>query len=422
MKARFVLLLFLAVASVGHAYWEEENLASRKSAQQNPYHIPSDKFQTRFETENGNRIRVLEEFDKLSEHLQFLRDYRIVEYRTRPRTAVLPHHSDAEYVLVITRGKAIVQFLTNPNDIQPLLLLKQFDVLRVPAGAISYTINRDDDEDLEFIKLALPQNNPGQFQNLYPAGNYTPSSYYQVFRQKTLQAAFNASYEEIKDALWGPNQWKNEVIVNLTPKKIRSLIKRAKSSSSTEHGPFRLRKPMEPRYSNKHGSFYETWPLEKYPSLEELGVSASHLKLREESLFLPHFNSKGIILAYVADGEGYYQVGSPYPINKQQQQQQQEEGLIERLTANVTRRDLYIIPAGYPVAVNAPEDSHLEVVEFILNARNNTRKFLIGEEDNVVKKIDPVLLSKSSPEKVKELFNHQDQSYFVNLEDQPDEE
>ncbi|KAK4257968.1 hypothetical protein QN277_007488 [Acacia crassicarpa] len=418
MKARFVLLLFLAVASVGLAYWEEENLASPKSAQQNPYHIPSDKFQTRFETENGNRIRVLEEFDKLSEHLQFLRDYRIVEYRIRPRTAVLPHHSDAEYVLVITRGKAIVQLLTHPNDVQ-LLLLKQFDVLTVPAGAISYTINRDGDDNLEFIKLALPQNNPGQFQNLYPAGNYTPSSYYQVFRQKTLQAAFNASYEEIKDALWGPNQWKNEVVVKLTHKKIRSLIKRAQSSS-TKHGPFRLRNPVEPRYSNKHGSFYETWPLEKYPSLEDLGVSASHLKLKEESLFLPHFNSKGIILAYVADGEGYYQLGSPYPINKQQQQQQ--EGLIERLTANVTRRDLYIIPAGYPVAVNALEETQLEVVEFMLNAHNNTRKFLIGEGDNVVKQIDPVLLSKSSPEKVKELFNHQDKSYFVNLEDQPDEE
>ena len=42
--------------------------------------------------------------------------------------------------------------------------LERFDVLRVPAGAICYTINRANDEDLELYKLALPVNIPGQFE------------------------------------------------------------------------------------------------------------------------------------------------------------------------------------------------------------------------------------------------------------------
>ena len=107
MKARLALLLlsvFLAVASVGLARREQgEEQGKKRPAQNNPYYLPSQHFKTRFENKNGS-IEVLEQFDKLSEHLQFLQDYRIVRYRTRPGTVVLPHHSDAEYLLIVTNG------------------------------------------------------------------------------------------------------------------------------------------------------------------------------------------------------------------------------------------------------------------------------------------------------------------------------
>lgn len=93
-------------------------------------------------------------------------------------------------------------------------------------------------------------------------------------------------------------------------------------------------------------------------------------------MFLPHFNRKAIILAYAAEGDGYNEIGSPYPINGQQESK--EEGYIERLAANIGTGDLYIIPAGHPVGVSASEDSKLKVVEFILNPFDNSRMFLAG--------------------------------------------
>ncbi|XP_054791217.1 provicilin-like [Prosopis cineraria] len=443
---------------------KEQEQEEQKQQRENPYYLPSDRFQTRFENEHG-RIRVLQRFDNISDHLRMLKYYRIIEYVSRPGTLLIPHHSDAEYLVVAIQGRALVTIVL-PNYKQSFNL-KQYDVLRVPAGAICYTINRANNQDLQLIKLALPVNIPGQFENFYPSGNHIPQSYFKAFNKKTLQAAFKAPYEEIQSVFWGSEgqeQGSEEgVIVKLEREQLRSLLRRpAQSSSSSREeresslGPFNLRN-IEPHYSNNHGSLREAHP-HNYQSLQDLGIGITHLKLREGSLFLPHYNTRAIVLGFVADGEGDTEMACPHLANQQrsssedeegaeynrkgrrqseseqrQQRQQQEEdqeeqqdqrreGQVKRLSAKLSKSGLYISPAGHPVAIRASRNSNLEVVEFILNAPYNFRNFLAGARDNVLKNIDREVMeaaSEGSSKELEKLLRRQEASYFVDREDQP---
>ncbi|KAI9089783.1 hypothetical protein K1719_029076 [Acacia pycnantha] len=404
---------------------EEEEKEKEQEHQENPYYLPSYKFQTRFENEYG-RIKVLQKFDELSPHLQMLKYYRIIEYKARPRTLIAPHHSDAEYLIITTKGRALVTLLL-PNY-KESFNLERFDVLRVPAGAICYTINRANNEDLELYKLAMPVNIPGQFENFYPSGNQIPYSYLKAFEKKTIQAAYKAPYEEIEEVLWGSSEEQGQgseegVILKLRREQFKSLISRAqirlaKGGKESPLGPFNLKSDVQARYSNNHGTFREAHP-HRYEPLSDLAIGLSHLKLHQGSMFMPHYNTRGIILGIVADGEGNTEIACPHLASKEEGEQQ--EGQIKSLSANVTKGDLYIIPAGHPVSVRASEKSILEVVEFVLNAPYNFRNFLAGKKDNVLNEIDREVYEavfEGSGKQVERLFNRQTESFFVDREEQ----
>ncbi|BAT97403.1 hypothetical protein VIGAN_09084000, partial [Vigna angularis var. angularis] len=62
-------------------------------------------------------------------------------------------------------------------------------------------------------------------------------------------------------------------------------------------------------------------------------------------------------------------------LSDQQQQKQQEESLeVQRYRAELSEDDVFVIPAAYPVAINAT--SNLNFFAFGINAENNQRNFL----------------------------------------------
>ena len=82
---------------------EEEEGSSESEGRRNPFFFKSNKFQTLFENENGH-IRLIQRFDKRSNLFQNLQNYRILEYRAKPHTIFLPHHVDADFILVVLSG------------------------------------------------------------------------------------------------------------------------------------------------------------------------------------------------------------------------------------------------------------------------------------------------------------------------------
>jgi len=60
-------------------------------------------------------------------------------------------------------------------------------------------------------------------------------------------------------------------------------------------------------------------------------------------------------------------------LTEQQQQKQQE---VQKYRTELSKNDVFVIPAAYPVAINAT--SNLNFFAFGINAENNQRNFLAG--------------------------------------------
>ena len=95
---------------------------------------------------------------------------------------------------------------------------------------------------------------------------------------------------------------------------------------------------------------------------------------------LPHYNSKAIVVLVVNQGRGSIELVG---IREQQQQEEEEEEEEEEgnrqvrgYTARLSEGDIAVIPAAYPVAINASSNLHL--LGFGINAENNQRFFLAG--------------------------------------------
>lgn len=102
---------------------------------------------------------------------------------------------------------------------------------------------------------------------------------------------------------------------------------------------------------------------------------------------MPHFNTRAIILAFVAKGKGYSEMACPHVANDEEEETDRKEGQIKRVESELLEDDMYVIPAAHPVTVRAAENNNLEVFEFVLNAPYNFRNFLAGKHTSLVNNI-----------------------------------
>ncbi|KOM36081.1 hypothetical protein LR48_Vigan02g223100 [Vigna angularis] len=245
------------------------------------------------------------------------------------------------------------------------------------------------------------------------------------------QDASSIDIKEINRVLFGEEGQQQQgeesqqegVFVELKREQIQELTKHAKSSSkkslSSEDEPFNLRN-QKPIYSNKFGKLYEITP-EKNPQLKDLDVFLSSVDMKEGSLLLPHYNSKAMVILVINEGKANIELVGLREQEQQQQEQQEEMLEVQRYRAKVSKHDVFVIPAAYPVAINAT--SNLNFFAFGINAENNQRNFLAGEKDNVISEIPTEVLDLAFPapgEKVEKLIEKQTGSHFVDA--QPEEQ
>ena len=92
---------------------------------------------------------------------------------------------------------------------------------------------------------------------------------------------------------------------------------------------------------------------------------------------------------------------------------------MQNYKAKLSSGDVFVIPAGHPVAVKA--SSNLDLLGFGINAENNQRNFLAGDEDNVISQIQrPVkeLAFPGSAQEVDRILENQKQSHFADAQPQ----
>nr|7U1J_A Chain A, Convicilin [Pisum sativum]7U1J_B Chain B, Convicilin [Pisum sativum]7U1J_C Chain C, Convicilin [Pisum sativum] len=412
---------------MGSSHHHHHHLVPRGShmmsqERRNPFLFKSNKFLTLFENENGH-IRLLQRFDKRSDLFENLQNYRLVEYRAKPHTIFLPQHIDADLILVVLSGKAILTVLS-PND-RNSYNLERGDTIKLPAGTTSYLVNQDDEEDLRLVDLVIPVNGPGKFEAFDLAKN--KNQYLRGFSKNILEASYNTRYETIEKVLLEEQEKdrkrrqqgeETDAIVKVSREQIEELKKLAKSSSKkslpSEFEPINLRS-HKPEYSNKFGKLFEITPEKKYPQLQDLDLFVSCVEINEGALMLPHYNSRAIVVLLVNEGKGNLELLGLKNEQQEREDRKERNNEVQRYEARLSPGDVVIIPAGHPVAITA--SSNLNLLGFGINAENNERNFLSGSDDNVISQIEnPVkeLTFPGSVQEINRLIKNQKQSHFAN--------
>lgn len=111
-------------------------------------------------------------------------------------------------------------------------------------------------------------------------------------------------------------------------------------------------------------------------------------------MLLPHYNSKAIFVVLVVEGSGRIEMACPHlasqsQMGEEEQEQGEQEGELSgrsmKVTADISEGDVFIIPAGHPIAIvaqnnnNVHQNQPLKMLGFGINAQNNKRNFIAGK-------------------------------------------
>ncbi|XVF28798.1 hypothetical protein REPUB_Repub15cG0062700 [Reevesia pubescens] len=353
-------------------------------------------------------------------------------FEANPNTFMLPHHCDAESIYFVTNGKGTITFVTHEN--KESYNVECGSVVRIPAGRTVYMVNQDNKEKLTIAVLALPVNNPGKSEEFFPVGNENPQSYYKIFSSEILETVLNTPREKLEKLFEGQRRQQRQqgVFRRAKPEQIRSMSQQA--TSPRQRGGERLAINLlsqSPVYSNQNGRFFEASP-EEFKQLQNMDVAVAALKINQESIFVPHYNSKATFVVFVTEGKGYVEMACPHlsrqsqrSQNRREQEEEEEEeeqrtGESKKVKAQLSAGDLFVVPAGHPVTFFASKNQNLKTIGFGIYATNNQRIFLAGKK-NLMRQMDREAkeISFGVPSKlVDEIFNNSEESYFMSFSQQ----
>lgn len=96
----------------------------------------------------------------------------------------------------------------------------------------------------------------------------------------------------------------------------------------------------------------------------------------------PFYNSKATKIAFVVDGEGFFEMACPHISSEQGgsrwQGEQGNRPSFQRVTGRLKRGVVVVVPAGHPVTTIASGSTNLQILCFEVNAKGNTRYPLAG--------------------------------------------
>ncbi|PIA51252.1 hypothetical protein AQUCO_01100237v1 [Aquilegia coerulea] len=288
----------------------------------NPYFLDEQSFKERIKTEHGY-TRVSRRFSKISNLLRGIENYRLGFFEANPSTFLIPHHLDADAIFVVVQGRGLINLIHQQD--RNSYNLERGDVIRVPAGALIYLINRDNNDKFQIVSLVKPVSTPtNKFREFFGVGGENPETFYNTFSDEILEAAFNTDKKGL-DSLF--RQQRKGGIVQASQEQIRALSRDVSSSrqrspkwsrhSSQSWRPFNLLN-QRPTHSNEYGQLYDVTPND-YPQLQDLDVAVSYHKINQGAMVAPFYNSRATSLVVVVNGEGRFEMACPHLSSSQTQ-------------------------------------------------------------------------------------------------------
>ncbi|KAF9605090.1 hypothetical protein IFM89_013760 [Coptis chinensis] len=403
--------------------YEGESQWQGGEEEENPYLFRQERFRTHIRGQEG-RIRVLEQFTRRSELLRGIENYRVAILEANPNTFIVPNHWDADTVCFIAKGRGAITLIQAENNKQTHNL-ERGDIIRVRAGTTVHIVNRDNNEKLFVVKLVQPVSIPGQFEAFFGPGVRDQDSFFNAFSDEILEAAFNTRSDQLRRLFEGHRE--QGAFVRASQEQVRAL-----SGRSSQHGqwPFhrggqsQSERPYNlfnrrPSRSNQFGQLFEANP-EDYSQLQDLDVAVSYANISQGSMIAPFYNSRSTKIAMVIRGSGYFEMACPH-LSQQRgsspRRGQEGSGSTSyaKVSARISHGDVYVVPAGHPIVTVASENQNLEVVCFDINAQDNQKNPLAGN-NNIFRQLEREAKELSfnvSARQVDEVFNKQQEEWFL---------
>ncbi|KAH7675176.1 RmlC-like cupins domain-containing protein [Dioscorea alata] len=351
--------------------------------EKSPFLFGEQSFKHWIRSEHGY-FKVLERFSKKSPLLMGIENYRIAILQVDPKTFVMPNHWDAHEVFYVINGNGVISMLTGENYDRESQEINEGDVMRVPAGAQVYLINKDDKEKLKIAMLINPISSiPGRFKEFYGVG--AQKNFYWSFSTEVLEASFNVC--ELRHVLGHDQQKQDEdTMVKATDEQIRGIIKQSGNK------PFNLLH-KRPSISNRHGKLLEV-NAHDYQQLRDLNIDISIANITKGSMMMLHYNTEAIKIVLVIRGRGHLEMACPHTERqehrRESEQEEEEEGegqgkqegrgYYQSIKTELTPGKLAVVPAGHPSTSIASKDENLMLLCFGIRVENNQRIFLTGKK------------------------------------------
>ncbi|KAF8659318.1 hypothetical protein HU200_058519 [Digitaria exilis] len=450
-RSPMALVLLLSLCSSSLALMASDERSGSSSGR--PYHFGEERFRQWTTRSRQGRFRVLERFTH-----ELLEDavgnYRVAELEAAPRAFLQPSHYDADEVMFVREGEGVVALLSRGK--RESFCVREGDVLVIPAGAVVYSANTHADKWFRVVMLLNPVSTAGRFEEFFPIGGENPESFFSVFSNEVLQAAFNTRREELEQVF--EKQSKGE-ITTASEEQIRELSKSCSSGhrgggGSSESGSSMWDiKPSSltgkrPRHSNSHGRHHELTG-EDCPQLRALDIEVGLANITRGSMMAPSYSTHANKLAIVVEGSGYFEMACPHlssgsgrsspsqrrgrghgsrgreeeeeeeagpPGRKEEQEQEggQKSRGYKQVRSRIKEGSVIVIPAGHPTTLVAGEDENLAVLCFGVNARHDEKVFLAGS-NGVLRQMDDAakaLAFGAQKEKVDRVIGAQSDAVF----------
>ncbi|XP_002984436.2 vicilin-like seed storage protein At2g28490 [Selaginella moellendorffii] len=352
------------------------------------------------------------------------RDVALGFITMEPRALLLPHYMDASLVFYVQKGDAMIGSIRGESTVKKDL--KRGDVYTVPAGAVFYVLNANEDEKLELIGIfdTSRGSRSGKLQSFFVGGGLHPKLALAGFRSGLLAAAFKVSEEEIKNVfgsqdggpiiptsvgmfarLKGQENYLESVVSNKKhkkdedkkhkddkkhkkdedDKKHKDDDKKHKEDEDKEKRKDKIFNLFEKRaFENQHGWIASTLG-EDVQALASGRIGVSIVKLQAGSFLAPHWNKQGAEFGVVTNGTGSLQVALPNGTN----------GVDAKLNVGT----IFHVPQFFPASQIAATHECLEFVSFTVAADSRSEltegiQFLAGR-GSVLEKLELGILALS---------------------------
>ncbi|XP_063950087.1 vicilin Cor a 11.0101-like [Daucus carota subsp. sativus] len=349
----------------------------------NPYAFEEQHFTTLIESQHGS-LRILQKFLDHSKLLSGINSFRFGFLEVGPHALLVPSHLDANLLNVVLRGRGRVSLVRSKG--RESLSLQPGDIYRIPAGTTAYLININKTEKLEIASLIQPVSTPSKFQAFFGAVGQNPKGFLTTFSPELLEAAYKVNRDRLQRFLGQKNEG---FFVDASEEQIRALSDQAGEKGSRPFGKSRSTVNIlhqRPVHSNKYGEIRDVKP-DDFKPLEDLNVGVAFANITQGAMSTMFFNSKATKICVVPNGKGYIQMACPQLSSSSSEESEQGHGNggsheqspgYKQLNTQLRPGIVFIAPPGHPFVMVASSNQKLEVLCFVINARNNERTPLAG--------------------------------------------